>query len=74
MSESSNFSTSQPQPDPGDGEPLEFPDWYGQLPSRPQISKDEWRAYCLSNLPKLRARPGYEQRRRQNGISVEFVL
>lgn len=74
MSESSNFSANQPEPERGDDTPLEFPDWSGQLPSRPQMSKDDWLAYCLSNLPKLRARPGYEQRRRQNGISVEFVL
>ena len=74
MSESSNFSANQPQSERGNDTPLEFPDWSGQLPSRPKMSKDDWLAYCRSNLAKLRARPGHEQIRRQNGISMEFTL
>ena len=35
---------------------------------------DDWLAYCRSNLPKLRARPGYAESRLRNGISVEFNL
>ena len=58
---------------PGD-EPLELPDWNGQLPHRSRLSNDEWLAYCRSNLPKLRAIPGYAQTRRQHGIPVEFQL
>lgn len=58
---------------PGD-EPLGLPDWSGQVPHRSRVSNDEWLAYCRSNLPKLRARPGYGQTRRQDGIAAEFAL
>jgi hypothetical protein len=54
--------------------PLEFPDWSGKLPHRSRVPNDEWLAYLRSNLPKLRATPGYWERRRQNGIPVEFTL
>jgi hypothetical protein len=53
---------------------LEFPDWSGMQPHRTRVSNDDWLAYCRSNLPRLRSKPGYEQRRRRNGIPVEFVL
>ena len=55
-------------------EPLELPDWNGQVLHRSRVSNDEWRAYCRANLPKLRARPGYAQARQQHGIPVEFQL
>jgi hypothetical protein len=53
---------------------LEFPDWSGQLPHRSRVSNDRWLEYCRSNLHKLRAYPGYAERRRRNGIPVEFTL
>ena len=53
---------------------LEFPDWSGQLPHRSRVSNDRWLNYCRSNLAKLRAYPGYAERRRRNGIPVEFTF
>jgi hypothetical protein len=53
---------------------LVFPDWSGMLPNRPRMPKDEWLEYCRSNLPKIRAQPGYAELRRLHGISVEFTL
>jgi hypothetical protein len=38
------------------------------------VTAEAWLAYCRSNLGKLRQRPGYAHRRRQNGISATFSL
>jgi hypothetical protein len=55
-------------------EDLVFPDWSGQVAAQARMPRDEWLAYCRSNLSKLRLRPGYAHRRRQNGISAESSL
>jgi len=73
MSESLGSSLNEPST-PYRGNALEFPDWSGHLPPRRRASKDQWLAYCRSNLPKLRQLPGYRDARLQDGISVEFVL
>ena len=72
MSESKNSSLNEEAAPYAKG--LDFPDWSGQAPVRTHISKDQWLAYCRSNLSKIRQRPGYLEGRKQNGISVEFVL
>ena len=75
MNESSDSPLHEaPAPYGGAAEGLEFPDWSGMLPHRSRVSNDDWLAYCRSNLPLLRSKPGYVARRRQNGISVEFNL
>ena len=71
MSESSN--SFRETANHGDSD-LEFPDWSGQLPRRSRVSNEKWLQYCRSNLHKLRSYPGYTERRRRNGIPVEFVL
>lgn len=53
---------------------LVLPDWSGMLPSRPRMSTDDWLAYCKAQLPRLKQHPRYAERRREQGISVEFVL
>lgn len=75
MSESSASPLHEaPAPCGGATDDLEFPDWSGMLPHLSRVSNDDWLAYCRSNLPLLRSKPGYELRRRLNGIPVEFVL
>ena len=74
MSESFNSSLNEAAPEYGLGAGLELPDWSGHQPHRSRVPTDEWLAYCRSNLPKLRLRPGHAQIRRQNGIAVEFHL
>jgi len=44
------------------------------LPHESRMPKDQWLEYCRSNLPKIRAQPGYAELRRLHGISVEFTL
>jgi hypothetical protein len=53
---------------------LDLPDWSGMLPHRARMSTDDWLAYCKAQLPKLKKWPRYEERRREQGIPVEFVL
>lgn len=72
MNESSSSSLNEATPESGAG--LELPDWSGHQPHRSRVPNDKWLAYCRSNLPKLRLRPGHAQIRRQNGIAVEFHL
>jgi hypothetical protein len=73
MTESSNFSLKETPP-PGSHDPDLLPDWSGHRAHRSQIPNDVWRAYCRSNLPKIRLRPGFKENRRQHGIAVEFSL
>lgn len=51
-----------------------LPDWSGHRAHRSHIPNDDWRAYCRSNLPKIRLRPGFKENRRQHGIPVAFSL
>jgi len=74
VSESSSYSLKETPPPFGGADTLKFPDWNGQSPHRSRMPTDEWLAYCRSNLPRLRARPGAAQARCQHGIGVEFVL
>jgi len=74
MNESSNFYLNESGPKYGSGVDLEFPDWSGHLPAVPRMPKDKWLTFCQSNLARLRTFPGYDQRRRENGIPVEFHL
>lgn len=73
MSESPDCSPDK-TPAPRAAEDLVFPDWSGMLPNTPRMPKDKWLEYCRSNLPKIRAQPGYAELRRLHGISVEFEL
>jgi len=72
MSESSDYSLNETAPPFGDK--LDLPDWSGHMPHRARMPAEEWLAYCRSNLPKLRARPGYAESRHRHGIGVEFTL
>lgn len=72
MSESESYSLKETGP--VYGEKLEFPDWSGMERSYRKISTERWLAYCKSNLPRIKQHPGYEMRRREQGIPVEFVL
>ena len=74
MSESSNYSLEETPPEFGGSPALELPDWSGHRPHRSRMPTEAWLAYCRSNLPKLRARPGYAEGRRRHGIDVEFHL
>ncbi len=74
MKESSDSLLNETSTDYRSGERLDLPDWCGHLSHRSNVPIDEWLAYCRSNLPALRARPGYAERRLQNGIPVEFSL
>ena len=74
MSESSDLPLPETPASHAGDDGLEFPDWSGMLPSRRHVNPDRWLAYCRSNLPLIRSKPGYLLRRRLNGIPVEFVL
>lgn len=78
MSDSSERSLNEPASAycaPGIAtEDLEFPDWTGHLPHKPRMSADEWLAYCRSNLPLMRCKPGYQERRSSGRVAAEFVL
>jgi hypothetical protein len=74
MSESSNYSLEESPTRDGSREVLVLPDWIGQVARPARGNKDFWLAYCRSNLAKVRAAPGYAERRREHGIGVEFVL
>ena len=72
MSESSDYSLNEAPALYAGADKLEFPDWSGHLPHRSRVPNDEWLAYCLSNLPQIRSRPGYSESRKQDGITAEF--
>lgn len=74
MTKSSNFSDKVSSPPFTSDPALVFPDWSGHRAHRSHIPNDDWRAYCRSNLPKIRLRPGFKENRRQHGIAVEFSL
>ncbi|MEK7685308.1 MAG: hypothetical protein AAB466_07800 [Verrucomicrobiota bacterium] len=78
MNESSASSPNEPAPAcavPAQfGDHLELPDWSGQRPRQTRVPTDEWLAYCRSNLPLIRSKPGYQERRLKSKVSVEFVL
>ncbi|HMJ90332.1 MAG TPA: hypothetical protein VK530_10970 [Candidatus Acidoferrum sp.] len=71
MSESENYSLNDCPPSIGD---LELPDWSGMLPGRANMPADQWLAYCKAQLPRLKKIPRYAERRREQGIPIEFVL
>lgn len=64
---------SRPKPAKS-GDELPLPDWSGQRPRQSRVPTDEWLAYCRSNLPLIRSKPGYQERRLKSKVSVEFVL
>ena len=74
MNESSDYSLKENPTSCGSAEGLVLPDWSGHVAHGPRVPTDEWLNYCRANLGKLRSRPGYAQRRRQNGIATEFSL
>ncbi len=53
---------------------LVLPDWSGQVAHVSRVPREQWFAYCQSNLPRLRRSPGFAARRRENGIRAEFRL
>ena len=71
---SPDFSPKETPPAYGMGTALELPDWSGHRSHHSRMPNDQWLAYCRSNLSKLRAHPGFAERRRQQGIVVEFAL
>jgi hypothetical protein len=74
MNESYNCSNEEPRTADRPSDELVLPDWSGQVRRAPRMPLNQWLEYCRSHLSELRRRPGYAQRRRQNGIPVEFSL
>jgi len=74
MNESSNSSLEEKATAYRSLDGFVLPDWGGHAAHASRVPADEWLAYCRANLAKLRSRPGYALRRRQNGITAEFSL
>jgi hypothetical protein len=74
MNESSNYSLEENSTPEEASDKLVLPDWSGHVARVSRVPADEWLAYCRANLSRLRSRPGYAKRRRQNGITAEFSL
>lgn len=78
MNESENSSLSEVSPPyrtrSAEPDGLALPNWSGQVAHVSQVPREQWLAYCQSNLPRLRRSPGFSARRRENGIHAEFCL